>query len=209
MRHSREPWESEIAEEIEERLREEKESAHGAPDDDAQDLEIRLVELQGQMDATNERLEAKIDASNARLETKIDSSTARMEAMFREILAGKAYHADHTLTQSTSLPELVNPVALEVIPAPTANVETERPPSPTHATSGVSHPGGQEPVEVVAAEDVGGGVSMEEAEGGGAVDVEANAITTAPPEVVEKVVQDDVYSIVDTHAPGEPAQKVK
>ena len=67
MRHSREPWESEIAEEIEERLREEKESAHGAPDDDAQDLEIRLVELQGQMDATNERLEAKIDASTTRI----------------------------------------------------------------------------------------------------------------------------------------------
>ena len=49
---------------------------------------------------------------------------------------------------------------------------------------------------------------MEEAEGGGTVDVEANATATAPPEVVEKAVEDDVHAIVDTHAPGEPAQKV-
>ena len=209
MRHSREPYESEIVEEIEERLQEEKESARGDPDDDVMDLEIRLVELQGQMDATNERLEAKIDASNTRLETKIDESTARMEAMFREILAGKASHTDSTLTQSTSLQDTVQPVALQVTPAPTAIIETARLPSPTHAASGVSHPGGQEQVEVVAAEDIGGGISMEEAEGGGAVDVEANASTTAAPEVLEKVVEDDVYSIVDTQVTGEPAQKVK
>ena len=161
------------------------------------------------MDATNERLEAKIDASNAHLENKIDSSTARMEAMFREILAGKASHTDYTLTQSTSLPNTVNVVALEVTPAPTSTVETARPPSPTHAASGVSHPGGQEQVEVAAAEDVGGGTSMEEAEGGGTVDVEAYTTATAPPEVVEKVVEDDAYAIVDTHAPGETAHKVK
>ncbi len=220
MRHSREPWESEIAEEIEERLQEEKESALGAPDDDTADLEIRLDELKAQMDATNERLEAKIDATNerlvakidacnARLETKIDSSNARMEAMFREILAGKASHADYTLTQSTTLPDRVNPVALEVLAAPTDTVGTSRPPSPTHVASGVSHPGGEEFLEVVAADDVGGGFPMDEAEGGGAVDVEANAITTAEEEVLEKVVQDDAYSIVDTQAAGEPAQKVK
>jgi hypothetical protein len=169
---------------------------------------MRLVELQGQMDATNERLEAKIEASNARLESKIDSSTSRMEAMFRELLAGKASHTDFTLTQSTSVPDAVHPVALQVTPAPTATIDTARPPSPTHAASGVSHPGGQEPVEVATADDVGGGTSMEEAEGGVTVDVEAYGSATAPAEVVEKVVEDDVHAIVDTHAPGEPAQKV-
>jgi hypothetical protein len=167
-----------------------------------------LVELQGQMDATNERLEAKIEASNKRLESKIDSSTSRMEAMFRELLAGKASQTDFILTQSTSLPDIVHPVALQVTPEPTATIETARPPSPTHATSGVSHPGGQEHVEVVAAEDVGGGTSMEEAEGGGIVDVEGHVSATTPLELVEKAAEDDVHAIVDTHAPGEPAQKV-
>jgi hypothetical protein len=159
------------------------------------------------MDATNERLEAKIEASNKRLETKINSSTSRMEAMFRELLAGKASHTDFTLTQSTSLPDTVHmhPVVLQVTPAPTATIETARPPSPTHVASGVSHPGGQEPVEVATADDVEGGTSMEEAEGGVTVDVEAYASATTPLEVVEKAVEDDVHAIVDTHAPGEPA----
>ena len=132
-----------------------------------------------------------------------------MEAMFREIIVEKASHTDYTLTQSTGLPDTVNLPALEVTPAPTSTVETARPPSPTHAASGVLHPGGQEQVEVVVAEDVGGGTSMEETEGGGTVDVEACATATAPPEVVEKAVEDDTYAIVDTHAPREPAQKVK
>jgi len=96
------------------------------------------------MDATNEQLEAKIEASNKRLETKIDESTSRMEAMFREILAGKASHTNSTVTQSTSLQDTVHLVALQVTPAPTAIIETARPPSPTLAASGVSHPHGQE-----------------------------------------------------------------
>ena len=61
------------------------------------DLENRLLELQGQMDTTNDRLEAKIEASNKRLETKIDESTSCMEAMFLEFLAGKASHTDSTV----------------------------------------------------------------------------------------------------------------
>ena len=160
------------------------------------------------MDATNEQLEAKIKASNKRLETKIDESTSRMEAMFREILAGEASHTDSTVTQSTSLQDTVHLVALQVTPAPTAIIETARPPSPTLDASGVSHPSGQEQVSMAAAEDVGGGTLMEEAEGGGTVDGEVDAGATAPPEVVEKVVEDDAYAIVDTPAPGELAQKV-
>lgn len=171
-------------------------------------MEIRLVELQGQMDATNERLEAKIEASNKRLETKIEESTSRMEAMFLQLLAGQASHTDFTLTQSTSLQDTVQPVALQVTPAPTAIIETARPPSPTHAASGVSHPSEQEQVKVAVAEDVGGGTSLEEAEGGGTVDGEADAGATAPPELVEKAIEDNVHAIVDTPAPGEPAQKV-
>ncbi len=92
------------------------------------DLENRLLELQGQMDTTNDRLEAKIEASNKRLETKIDESTSRMEAMLREILAGKASHTDSTVTQSTSLQDTIPNVALQVTPAPTAIIETVRPP---------------------------------------------------------------------------------
>ena len=172
------------------------------------DLENQLLELQGQMDTTNDRLEAKIEASNKRLETKIDESTSRMEAMFREILAGKASHTDSTVTQSTSLQDTVPNVALQVTPTPTAIIETVRPPSPTHAASGVSHPSGQEQVEMAVAEDVGGGTSLEEAEGRGTVDGEVDGGATAPPEVVEKVVEDDAYTIVDTPAPGELAQKV-
>ena len=167
-----------------------------------------MLELQGQMDATNEQLEAKIEASNKRLETKIDESTSRMEAIFRELLAGKASQTDFTLTQSTSLEDTVNLVALQVTPAPAAIIETARPPSPTHAASGVSHPSEQEHVEVVAAEHVGGGTSMEDAEGRGTVDGEADAEAIAPPEVVEKAVEDNVYAIEDTPALGEPAQKV-
>jgi hypothetical protein len=49
---------------------------------------------------------------------------------------------------------------------------------------------------------------MEEAEGGGTVDVEAYATATTSLEVVEKDVEDNVHAIVDTHAPREPAQKV-
>lgn len=79
---------------------------------------------------------------------------------------------------------------------------------PTHVASGVSHPNGQEQVEVAAAEDVRGGTLMEEAEGGGTVDGEADAGATTPPELVEKAVKDNVYPIVDTPAPGEPPQKV-
>ena len=184
-------------------------SARGALDEDLQDLENRLVELESQINATNERLEAKIEASNKRIETKIDESTSRMEAMFRELLAGKASHTDSTVTQSTSLQETVHLVALQVTPAPTAIIETARPPLPTHVVSGVSHPSGQEQVEVAAAEDVGGGTSMEEAEGGGTLDGEADAGATTAPELVEKAVEDDVYAIVDTLAFGEPAQKVK
>ena len=161
------------------------------------------------MDATNDRLEAKIDASNKRLETKIDESTSRMEAMFREILAGKAAHTDSTVTQSTSLQDTVNLVALQVTPTPTGFIETTRPPSPTLAASGVSHPHGQEQVEMATAEDVGGGTSMVEAEGGGKMDGEVDAGAIAPPEVVDKAVEDDAYAIVDTPAPGELAQKVK
>ena len=166
-----------------------------------------MVELQSQMDATNSRLEAKIEDSNKRLENKIYSSTSRMEAMLRELLAGKASQTDFTLTQSISLPDTVQPLALQATPEPTATLETARPPSPTHGASGVSHPGGQEQVEVVVAEDVGGGTSMEEAEGGGIVDVEAHMVATRPSELVEKVAE-DVHAIVDTHAPGEPAEKV-
>ena len=74
--------------------------------------------------------------------------------------------------------------------------------------SGVSHPSEQEHVEVVAAEHVGGGTSMEDAKGRGTVDGEADAEAIAPPEVVEKAVEDNVYAIEDTLALGEPAQKV-
>ena len=161
------------------------------------------------MDATNEQLEAKIKASNKRLETKIDESTSRMEAMFREILAGEASHTDSTVTQSTSLQDTVHLVALQVTPAPTAIIETAKPPSPTHAVSGVLHPNGQEQVEMAATEDVRGGTSMEEAVGGGTMDGKVDAGAIAPPELVEKAVQDDAYAIVDTPAPGELAQKVK
>jgi hypothetical protein len=150
------------------------------------------------MDATNERLEAKIEASNKCLKTKIDESTSRMEAMFREILAGKASHTDSIVTQSTSLQDTVHLVALQVTPAPMTIIETARPPSPTLAASGVSHPHGQEQVEMAAAGDVEGGTWMEEAAGGGTMDGEVDAGATAPPEVVEKAVEDDAYAIVDT-----------
>ena len=119
-----------------------------------------------------------------------------------------ASHTDSTVTQSTSLQDTVHLVALQVTPVPTAIIEIARPPSPTHGASGVSHPSGQEQVEVAVAENVGGGTSMEEAEGRGTVDGEADAGAIAPPKLVEKVVEDDVYAIVDTPAPGEPAQKV-
>ena len=208
MRHSREPFESEIVEEIEERLQEERESARGDPDEDVQDLEMRFLELQGQMDAINDRLEAKMEASNKRLETKVDESISRMEAMFREILAGKASHTDSTVTQSTSLQDTIHPVPLQVTPAPTAIIETARPPSPTLAASGVSHPSGQEQTEIAIAEDVGGGTSMEEAEGGGTMDGEVDAGATTPPEVVEKAVEDDAYAIANIPAPGELAHQV-
>ena len=61
---------------------------------------------------------------------------------------------------------------------------------------------------MAAAEDVGGGTSMVEAEGGGTMDGEVDAGATAPPEVVDKAVEDHAYAIVDTPAPGELAQKV-
>lgn len=202
IRHKREPFESEINEEIEEQyqqLQAEKDS----DDDGMEELDTRMQELEARMDASNERLEAKIDASNTRLESKIDESHQRLEAMFRQLIAGKASHTDSTLPQSTDLPVPAAPVELHVTPTPTSITDKTRPPSPNHGASGVSNRSGAEDANMGAAEEHGGGTSMDKAEGGGSEEGDAGVGTTAVPKVVEEV-HDDVETPASAAQSSEP-----
>jgi hypothetical protein len=82
IRLQREPFESEIIEEVEkefQRLEAERLGEDQGTERNVQDIAARV-----------EDLEAKLEASNERLEAKIDASQLRLEAMFKELLASRA-----------------------------------------------------------------------------------------------------------------------
>jgi hypothetical protein len=81
IRLQREPYETEIVEEVEkeyQRLEAERAGEEVSPEKSIADMAIRMDEL-----------EAKLDASNERLEAKIDASQSRLEAMFQQLLAAR------------------------------------------------------------------------------------------------------------------------
>ena len=92
IRLQREPFETEINEEVEkeyQRLEEERAGEDQIAEKSIADISNRMDDLEAKLDASNERLEAKIDASNERLEAKIDASHSRLEAMFQQLLASR------------------------------------------------------------------------------------------------------------------------
>lgn len=92
MRLQREPFETEINEEVEreyQRLEEERAGEEQSAEKSIAEMATRMEELEAKVDASNKRLEAKLDASNERLEAKIDASQARLEAMFQQLLTAK------------------------------------------------------------------------------------------------------------------------
>ena len=81
MRLQREPFETEINEEVEkeyQQLEEERAGEDQSAEKSIADMATRMEELEAKLDATTERLEAKIDASQS-----------RFEAMFQQILAAR------------------------------------------------------------------------------------------------------------------------
>ena len=81
IRLQREPYETEIAEEVEkeyQRLEAERAGEEQSAEKSIADMAIRMEEL-----------EAKLDASNERLEAKLDASQSRLEAMFQQLLAAR------------------------------------------------------------------------------------------------------------------------
>ena len=77
IRLQREPFETEIIEEVEKeyaRLEAERLGEEEGTDKNIADMATRMEELEAKLDASNERLEAKLNASNERLEAKIDAS---------------------------------------------------------------------------------------------------------------------------------------
>jgi hypothetical protein len=87
IRLQREPYETEIVEEVEkeyQRLEAERAGEEVSAEKSIADMAIRMDEL-----------EAKLDASNERLEAKIDASQSRLEAMFTQLLAARPpMHSD-------------------------------------------------------------------------------------------------------------------
>ena len=82
IRLQREPFETEITEEVEKeyaRLEAEWLGEEEGTEKNIADMATRMEEL-----------EAKLDASNERLEAKIDASQLRLEAMFQQLLASRA-----------------------------------------------------------------------------------------------------------------------
>lgn len=211
LRYHREPFESEINDEIEEQyqlLEAEKHNtvADEDDDDDVEDFDTRMGELQTRMDASTQKLEAKINASNGRLESKIDDSNQRMEAMFRQLLSAKALHMEPALPQSSDVPVPFTPVSLQVAFKHDAMQETTRLPSPNNGASGMSDRNRKEDVDVVAAKDVEGGASVEEAEGGPSEETDA-AIGTSPVlNVADEVHEEEADPNVETAASTEQTQ---
>ena len=136
IRHQREPYESEINEEVEkeyERLQEDNETPEA-------NIEQKIADMRTRMDA----MEAKVDAANT-----------RMEAMFKELL---------NRGTSNSLPPTVVEVGVnpKVINTPPDVSNLQRPPSPNHSASSASnHSGDDDARRTAAHEDVGGGGSLE------------------------------------------------
>lgn len=190
IRNQREPFESEIQEEMEEEY--ERLHAKNDTDDDANDsLETRMQELEGMMEASTEQLEDKIEASNNRLESKIDESNRRLEAMLRELIGHKASHTDSTVPLLKEPLVTATPVVLQVTPTPTTTTEKRRATSPTHGASGVSDRSGDDEHNI-GAEKEGGGPSVDKAVAGIEDKGEAAAGTTDVDEVVE--VNEDVHT---------------
>ena len=82
IRLQREPFETEIVEEVEkeyQRLEAERLGEEEGSEKSIADVAARMEELEAKLDASNERLEAKIDASHSRL-----------EAMLQQLLASRA-----------------------------------------------------------------------------------------------------------------------
>jgi hypothetical protein len=178
----RAPFESEINDEIDDqydRLNPSDKSAADAVEED-DDIDTRIEDLEA-------RLEAKLTASNNALQSKI-------EAMFRQLMARKSSCTDTTLPQTKDAPLPATPVSVQVTSTPAAITEPRRAPSPNHGASGVSQTSLPRDDEVGAAEEVGGGQSMEEGKGGGTV--EGEAAVTAP--VAEPVHQEDPYAVEQT-----------
>jgi predicted nuclease with TOPRIM domain len=82
IRLQREPFETEINEEVEK----EYQQLEGERAGEEQSAEKSIAEMATRM----EELEAKLDASNERLEAKIDASQSRLEAMFQQLLAARS-----------------------------------------------------------------------------------------------------------------------
>jgi hypothetical protein len=82
IRLQREPFETEINEEVEK----EYQRLEGERAGEEQSAEKSIAEMATRM----EELEAKLDASNERLEAKIDASQSRLEAMFQQLLAARS-----------------------------------------------------------------------------------------------------------------------
>ena len=81
IRLQREPFETEIVEEVEkeyQRLEAEWVGEESSAEKSIADMANRMEEL-----------EAKLDASNERLEAKIDASQSRLEAMFQQLIAAR------------------------------------------------------------------------------------------------------------------------
>ena len=182
--------ESEINDEIEEQY-----ERLNAADKSASDADLEEDDIDTRMEDLEARLEAKLTSSNNALKSKI-------EGMFRELMSGKASCTDSTLPQTKDAPVPATPVSLQVTPTPTAITEPRRAPSPNHGASGVTQTSLPRDDEVDAAEEVGGGQSMEQAKGGGTV--EGEAAVTAP--VAEPVHQDDPYAVDQTKPSAEQTQ---
>lgn len=190
IRLQRQPYESEINEEMEEqysRMQEEKDSDDD--DDDLQEVDYKLQELEEKMEASNERLEERIDASSTRLESKINESHQQLEAMLRQLIGS---HTSSTPQPPMDLRVPATSVLLQVTPTPTTTTEKTRPPSPNHGTSGVSERNIGEDDNMGASKDKEEGTSMEVAEGGGSEgggSEEEDAVvgTSGVAEVVEEV----------------------
>ena len=82
IRLQREPFETEINEEVEKEYQHLEAERFG----EEQDTEKNIADMATMM----EELEAKLDASNDRLEAKIDASQSRLEAMFQQLIASRA-----------------------------------------------------------------------------------------------------------------------
>ena len=168
IRLQREPYETEINEEV---AKEYKRLEELDGDNTKADIDEDIADMSTRMDD----MEAKMDASQQRLEAKIDAANTRLEAMFKELLSARA--------SNSSAPTLVDAeVNPEVTNTPPVVSNLHQPPSPNHGAAGVSNESGDDDARKGAAEEhVGGGGRLEEdVHAGQEEDADAGAADEGP-----------------------------